>query len=174
MSPLFITLLYVLLIGSLCIVPFSLPGNWLMVGVVALFAWFFPLNPGGSDMMVIVVVVLLAGLGELIDFLVNIVGNKKAHVPNGAIVFAMIGGLIGAILGVPVFLVGSLLGLLLGIFLGGFVYGYFIRPAGVQHAAPLQNALALAWQVTKSQAIALFAKTCVGLVIIVYMSFVVF
>ena len=105
----------------------------------------------------------MAGLGELIELGVRIVGSRKSKVPNGAIVAAIIGGLIGAIIGVPVFLIGSLLGLLLGVFFGAFLYGYIRQN-------DLGQALQMAKVTTTSQVVALFAKTCIGIAMVVYLT----
>ena len=83
--------------------------------------------------------------------------------PNGAIVAAIIGGIIGAIIGVPVFLIGSLLGLLLGVFLGAFLYALL-------KTKQLHRATKMAVATTTSQVVALFAKTCIGVAMMVYIT----
>lgn len=155
---------YVVLIAALLIIPLSFPGTWVMVAAAIVYALLGDLNPpGGSEWFPILVLVLLAGLGELIELGVRIVGSKMAAVPNGAIVAAIIGGIIGAIVGVPIFLIGSLLGLLLGVFVGALLYS-------LAHVKNTHQALKMALATTTSQIVALFAKTCIGLGMMVYIT----
>jgi len=162
-----IGLLYLFLIIGLCIIPLGFPGTWLMVVASILFALVGDIHPGGSEWVALLIITAIAALGELVELGVRIVGSKVAHVPNGAIVCAILGGLIGAIVGVPVFLIGSLLGLLLGVFLGAFLYALFMEG---RFGAAFWMALAT----TTSQVVALFAKTCMGLAIVVYLTFILF
>lgn len=155
---------YVVLLCCLLIIPLSFPGTWLMVVAAGVYALVANLNPpDGSEWVPIIVLVLLAGLGELIELGVRIAGSRKSKVPNGAIVAAIIGGIIGAIIGVPVFLIGSLLGLLIGVFLGAFLYA-------ILHSKNLHTALQMAKATTTSQVVALFAKTCIGVAMMVYIT----
>lgn len=162
------TILFYLTLGlGLVIIPLSFPGTWVMVVATGCYALLGDLNPEGSELLAFVVVVLLAGLGELIEFGVRIIGSKVANVPTGAIVCAIIGGFIGVIIGVPVFLIGSLIGLLLGVFLGAFIYGMVTTKQ-------LSTALWMSLATTTSQVVALFAKTCIGIAIIVYVTVAIF
>lgn len=159
---------YVVLLCCLVLIPLSFPGTWFMVAAAGVYALIGNLNPPhGSEWIPILVLGLLAGLGELIELGVRIIGSRRAKVPNGAIIAAIIGGLIGAIIGVPVFLIGSLLGLLLGVFLGAFLYAFF-------KVKELHSAMAMAIATTTSQVVALFAKTCIGVAMIVYLTWELF
>lgn len=162
-----VILFYLILLAGLVIIPLSFPGTWVMLIAAVIFSLLGDLYPGGSELLALLVVTALAGLGELIELGVRIVGSRMAKVPNGAIVAAIVGGLIGAIIGVPVFLIGSLLGLLLGVFLGAFAYGFLTTKK-------LSDSLMMAVATMLSQVVALFAKTCVGIAIIVYLTFVLF
>ena len=163
-----IIVFYIALIVGLLLIPLGFPGTWVMVAAAALFAALADLAPGGSEWIALIIVTALAGLGELIELGVRIVGGKVAKVSNGAIIAAIVGGIIGAIVGVPVFLIGSLIGLLLGVFLGAFGYALLFERHSIAGAAWVALAT------TTSQIVALFAKTCIGLAIIVYLSVVVF
>ncbi len=162
-----IALLYVALLAGMLMIPLGLPGTWLMAIAAWAFAFFGDLNPGGSEMTACLIVGALVLCGELIELAVRILGSKMAKVPTGAIVAAIVGGLFGAIIGVPVFLIGSLIGLLIGVFLGAFIYALFIERR-------VSAAIWMAVATTTSQVVALFAKTCVGLAIIIYLTIILF
>jgi hypothetical protein len=171
MTALFITgiaLFYIILLVGLILIPLGFPGTWVMVVAAVVYALLADLNPGGSEWIAVIIVALLAGLGELIELGVRIVGGKVAKVSNGAIIAAIVGGIMGALIGVPIFLIGSLIGLLLGVFLGAFLYALIIEK---------NNTIGSFWvalATTTSQVVALFAKTCLGIAIIVYLTVVLF
>ena len=115
-----IGLLYLVLLLALIIVPLGFPGNWIMFAAASVFALVSDLNPDGSEWTALIIIAAMAGVGELIELGVRIVGGKLAKVSNGAIIAAIIGGLLGVFIGVPIFLIGSLLGLLVGVLWGPF------------------------------------------------------
>ena len=155
---------YLVLIAGLLIIPLGFPGTWVMVIAAIVYALVGNLNPpAGNEIWPIVWLVLMAGLGELIELGVRIIGSKAANVPNGAIVAAIVGGLVGVIIGVPIFLIGSLFGLLIGVFAGAFIYALVTTKE-------IHRALWMALATTTSQVVALFAKTCIGIAMIVYIS----
>jgi uncharacterized protein YqgC (DUF456 family) len=120
-----------------------------------------------SDWIVIVWLVVLALIGEAVEFLTGTLGPKKAEVSTGAIVCSIIGGIVGAIIGVPVFLIGAVLGLLLGTFLGAFIY-MMIKDGQVRAA------LKDAFVVLTSRVISIFAKTAIAVGMSVYLLIKVF
>lgn len=148
-------LLCFLLVAGLVMVLFTLPGTWLMV-VAALLYSFVRDFQASSDWKIILWLIVLALIGEAIEFVTGTLGPKREKVPTGAIVCSIIGGIIGAIVGVPVFLIGAVLGLLLGTFLGALAYTFFkdgqIRIA-FQHARA----------VLTSRVISIFAKGAIAL-----------
>jgi hypothetical protein len=47
----------------------TLPGNWIVVALVAGFAWLFPAELGrGIEWRTVIIAAVLAGVGELIEF----------------------------------------------------------------------------------------------------------
>lgn len=153
-----------LIVCSLLALPLlflGLPGNWLLgigVCVYAYFKDFSSEQTGGlSDISVVLIVLALALISELLEFLVNIFGSKKMSVSNGAIISSLIGGFVGAIIGVPVFLIGSVIGLFLGVFIGAALYEFFKNKN-------LKQSLKIALALTFSRAIALFIKAGVTLI----------
>lgn len=159
--------LLLFILAGIVLVPLGLPGTWVIVASAFLYSVFFDFSPPQGDLWVIVVLVVLALLGEVLEFLVGTLGGKKLNVSTGAIIASIVGGLVGAIVGVPVFLVGSLLGLLLGAFLGALLYEWFITK-------DFRLALGSAMAVFFSRMVASFVKTCIAIGMGVYLAFKVF
>jgi uncharacterized protein YqgC (DUF456 family) len=109
----------------------SLPGNWLVLLAAGIYAYFIP-----SEMRTDVswwalsALLVLAVLGELIEFAAGAVGTAKAGGSRRGAALAVVGSLMGGIFGLfvalPIPLVGPILGALLfgGLgALGGAVLG---------------------------------------------------
>lgn len=117
--------------GGLCWLTnlFSLPGNWLLAGLAALFAWLVPAD-GGRELTWTTVGTLaaLAVLGEVIEFAAGAAGAAKQGASRRAVALsllgALIGSIVGAIVGLPVPIVGSLAAALLGGAAGAFAGAY--------------------------------------------------
>ncbi|MBN2580301.1 MAG: DUF456 domain-containing protein [Pirellulales bacterium] len=108
----------------------GLPGNWLMVAAVIVYALLIPQqSPAGLGWGVVAALVVLAALGELLEFLAGALGAAKAGGSRRGAVLAlagsMVGGIVGLFVGLPIPLVGSLLGAVLlagaGAFIGAVV-----------------------------------------------------
>jgi len=95
---------------------FALPGNWLMVITTVLFGWW-RWEDGIFGVAVLVVVALLALVGEAVEFFAGAGSAKKAGA-GWAGALAAIGGMIcGALFGtflIPVPVLGTLLGACVG------------------------------------------------------------
>jgi uncharacterized protein YqgC (DUF456 family) len=93
----------------------GLPGNWMIVALALLWMIFGPADYRFS-WVVVVVIAILALIGEAIEFGASILGtNKLGGSKRGAtlsVVGSVIGGILGAIFGIPfpIPLVGSLVG----------------------------------------------------------------
>lgn len=119
-------LLIVLVFASWALNLVTLPGNWLIVVLVALYAW---LLPGDSRLAigwsVVVLLVLLATLGEVIEAVAGAVSSARAGGSRRGMVLAVVGSIIGGILGVgmgvPVPIVGPVIGAVLGAGVGALV-----------------------------------------------------
>lgn len=109
---------------------FTLPGNWLIVGLAALFAWLLPAEEYGRGFGWITVIVLavIAGLGELIEFAAGAAGAAKKGASRRAILFSMIGAMIGSIagaaIGFPIPIIGPLIAAVGGGAAGAFGGAY--------------------------------------------------
>ena len=105
---------------------FGLPGNFIILGASILLGWY----GGFHDVTVTVIIVLiaLAILGELVEFVLGIYGAKKYKSSNKAIVGSIVFGIAGAVLGLPFFLgIGAVIGAFIGAFVGAFLVDLFIQ-----------------------------------------------
>jgi uncharacterized protein YqgC (DUF456 family) len=121
--------LAVLNLGAWATSLFTLPGNWIVVVITALFAAFVhPPHGEGVSWTVVGVAVGLALLGELVEFAAGAAGAAKHGGRRRGMLLAiggaMIGSIAGGIVGVPVPVVGSVLGALGGGALGAFCGAY--------------------------------------------------
>ena len=100
----------------LMLVPFMLPGNWLMIGGTYLFAWWqWDNEVFGWPLLVTITV--LALIGELVEFFAGAGGAKKAGAgwlgALAAVGGAMIGALVGTVI-IPAPIIGTILGACIG------------------------------------------------------------
>ncbi|REJ67012.1 MAG: DUF456 domain-containing protein [Planctomycetota bacterium] len=99
----------------------SLPGNWLAAGVTSGY-WLLEVGEGRTAIAggVVVLVILLAALAELVEFLAGALGATKAGGSKLAAVLALLGSIAGALTGaavgsvlLPIPIVGTVVGALL-------------------------------------------------------------
>ncbi len=161
------TVLFLLILIGIIFVLFGLPGTWMIVAGAFLYSLFFDFNSGGSNFWVVFILIILALLGEALEFLVSVIGGKTLQVSTGAIIASIAGGLIGAMIGIPIFLIGSFLGLLLGAFIGAFIYEWAITQ---KFGVALRSAVAIFF----SRMMAIFVKTCLAIGMGAYIGFKIF
>lgn len=119
------------LVGAGCLVTvvIGVPGTWIMIALALGLEFLQRLwAPEGSDWLfsiwVFVAVVIIAGIGEALEFVAGAYGAKKGGASRRGMLGALIGGFAGAILGtvlIPIPLVGSLIGALLGCGAGAII-----------------------------------------------------
>ncbi|MDD5011529.1 MAG: DUF456 family protein [Phycisphaerae bacterium] len=93
---------------------FALPGNWLMIITTILFALW---QRSIFSVYTIIAAVILAIIGEIIEFLAGAGGAKAAGGGKNTMAAAIIGAILGAILGtvlIPIPILGTLLGASIG------------------------------------------------------------
>jgi uncharacterized protein YqgC (DUF456 family) len=112
-------LLAIALLLGLVLIPFGLPGLWVMVGAVLAYSYLGPPNSIGT--WLVVVVALLAALGELLEFVLAGRFARRYGGSRRAAWGAIIGSIVGAIVGVPVPIIGSMIGAFVGAFAGAWV-----------------------------------------------------
>ena len=101
-------------------IPFGLPGNWLMAASALLAAYGEEAN--------YTPLILLLGAAIIAELFEALIGSKMAH-SAGARKAGMIGSFIGALLGglflnflVPIPVIGTLIGACLGAFIGAVLF----------------------------------------------------
>lgn len=107
----------------------ALPGNWLIVGFSALFAWLLSPESGrGITWTTVAVLTGLAVLGEVVEFAAGAAGAAKQGASKRGVALAMFGALVGSIVGIavgsPVPVLGQFVMALLGGAAGAFFGAY--------------------------------------------------
>ena len=151
-------LLIALLVAGLLLVPFGLPGLWLMVLGVVAYAWltdFASISVG--------IIATAVGLGVVAEIAEAWVGFRFAKRYGGSSRAgwgALVGGLVGAVIGVPIPIIGSVIGGFGGAFVGAALVEY-----GQQRRAGA--ALGAGWGALLGRAAAVAVKMGMGVVIAV-------
>ncbi len=123
-----ITILLLLNLVGLAMVLLNLPGNWVMIGFTLLFAWW-QWDRGVFSVATLVLVVVLAFLGEIIEFFAGMGGAKRSGASWKGALGAFAGGIAGGILGtflVPVPVFGTLIGACAGAGIGTWIVEHAI------------------------------------------------
>jgi uncharacterized protein YqgC (DUF456 family) len=123
-----VTIIFALL-GLVCLglIVVGLPGTWILLGLAALLEltdhlWLGLAEPTVFGWGVIVGCVVLAGIGEALEFATGAVGTKMGGGNKRGMIGAFAGGMIGGLVGTGMLpIVGTLLGALVGTFAGALV-----------------------------------------------------
>ncbi len=121
-----------LFFGGICVllVALQLPGTWTLLGLALVIELgdSLYLTAGQAETFgweVLILCLILALLGEVIEFIAGAVGVKKGGGTKRGVVGSLAGGIVGFFLFAPLFaflpLFGPLLGALLGTFVGAFL-----------------------------------------------------
>jgi uncharacterized protein YqgC (DUF456 family) len=122
----YVWIFLLLLLNAFCLllVLFALPGNWLMLVLTCLFAWW-RWEEGVFSIYTLIAIGILATLGELFEFFGGMGGARKA----GARWFGAFGALLGAIIGavvctflIPILMLGTVIGACVGAGIGALVF----------------------------------------------------
>lgn len=118
-----ITLAWSLGLVLLCIVAWglnliALPGNWIAVALVVVYAWMGPAEGREAIGWQVPAICFFAALvGEIFEFIAGALGAQRAGASRKATLFAVlgsiVGALVGAVVGVPIPVVGSVVAALL-------------------------------------------------------------
>ena len=103
----------------------SMPGNWLIVVVTAIYAYFFPeAVSSGVGIYGIGILVVLAILGEVLEFVAGAAIAGKQGASRRAMALAVVGTMAGSVLGaiftLPIPILGPILGAVFGGAAGAF------------------------------------------------------
>lgn len=138
---------------------FGLPGNWVILGVSFLLAWAGQFDKIQVNTLIILLALTL--LGELVEFLLGIVGAKKYEASNRAIAGSIIFGIIGAVLGAPFLLgIGSIIGAFTGAFIGAVITELF-------QGKTIKQAVSSGWGTLLGRVGGSFVKIFIGIVMVV-------
>ncbi len=112
---------------SLMIVVVGLPGTWIILAEALVYALItgFDKGIGWLDLIILLV---LAGAGELLEFILTARGAQKYGASNRVTIGAILGGIVGALLVNAVFpVIGALIGAFMGVYLGAFLMTYIFE-----------------------------------------------
>lgn len=112
-------LLIAALVLGLLLIPFGLPGLWVMAGAVLAYSYLVP--TGAIGVWTIVLVAVLALVGEVLEFVLAGRFARRYGGSRRAGWGAIIGSIAGAIVGVPVPVIGSVIGAFVGAFAGAWL-----------------------------------------------------
>ncbi len=119
-------ILLLLCLGGIFITLLGLPGLWAMVLVTLIYAWYTSFHYVG--LWTLVILIVIAAVAELIEFLAGSRGAKKAGGSSRAAWGALIGGVLGAILlTIPLPVIGTTIGLCIGVFVGALIGELTVR-----------------------------------------------
>jgi uncharacterized protein len=126
MTFLFALLLVVVLLASWFLTFLNLPGNWLMVMLTAIYAYFMPPDSRAAiGWKVVVAILIMAALGEVVELVASAAGTVKAGGTRRGAMFALLGsvlgGFLGLLIGLPIPIVGPLFAALLFAGLGALI-----------------------------------------------------
>ena len=109
-------------IVGLLMIPFGLPGLWVMVLGFLVFGWLTQFR--SESVATIGIVLALAFAGELVETWLGFRFARRYGGSRRASWGALLGGLVGAVVGVPVPVVGSVIGGFVGAFAGAALLEY--------------------------------------------------
>ncbi len=143
---------------------FGLPGNFIILADSLLFGWYDGFNE--VSVKILIILLGLALLGELVEFIVGVLGAKKYKSSNKAIVGSIVFGIIGGILGIPFFLgIGAVIGAFIGAFVGAFLVEFFLEKK-------VDRAMKSGWGAFVGRLAGTFFKGAIGIAMIVIVTVV--
>ena len=156
---LYVWLILLILLNAcwLVTVLFTVPGNWLMLATTYLFAWW-QADEGVFSMPLLVIVTVLALIGEIIEFLAGAGGAKKAGAGWWGACAAIAGAMIGAVFGtvfIPFPVLGTILG---GCFGAGLATWIVERGTGREHNDSVRSGVGAGTGVL----VGILSKFCIG------------
>lgn len=135
--------------------PLGLPGNWIMIAVLAAGAYF-----GHVGGLLLMACVLIAAVAEVVEFMLVQRLNLRYGGSRKAFWGAIAGGFAGIVVGLPVPVVGSIAAGLIGSFIGA-------AAVTLAETRNMDSASRVGWGVLLGRMWAAAAKTAAGFVILV-------
>ena len=151
-----ILLLIGCILAGLLLIPFGLPGLWVMLLGLLGYGWLTDFRT--VSVLGIVLAFALALVGEVIEAWLGFRFARRYGGSSRAGWGALVGGLVGAVVGVPVPVIGSVIGGFVGAFVGAALFEYTrARETGVAASA--------GWGAVLGRATAAAMKMAIGIVI---------
>jgi uncharacterized protein YqgC (DUF456 family) len=148
---------------GLLLIPFGLPGLWVIVLGIVGYGWLTDFQT--LSVWFLGLMIGLAILGEVFEAWIGFGYAKKYGGSSRAGWGALVGGLVGAIVGVPVPVIGSVIGGFLGAFVGAALFEY-------TRVKKLEGSAKAGWGAVLGRAFAAAIKMAVGIVMVVAALFV--
>ena len=130
-----INLLWALLFLLILVISLGLnasgaPGNWIMLLVSVFYSWLIPnSSPYHFGLIIIGLVLLLAIIGEILEFFTGVISTKKAGGTKRGMWFSVVGSVIGSFvgifIGIPIPVIGSLIAALIFSGAGALLGAYY-------------------------------------------------
>lgn len=151
-----VALLVAAILTGLVLIPFGLPGLWVIVLGIIGYGWLTGFEHVPATFMALALG--LAAVGEIVEAWIGFGFAKRYGGSSRAGWGALVGGLVGAIVGVPVPLIGSVIGGFIGAFAGAALFEYTrARHSGVAARA--------GWGAVLGRAAATALKMGIGVVL---------
>jgi uncharacterized protein len=153
MTSLLPLLLLAACVAGLLLIPFGLPGLWVIVLAIIGYGWATDFH--GMSGGLLALVIGLAVLGEVAEARIGYSFARRYGGSSRAGWGALVGGLAGAVVGVPVPLVGSVVGGFVGAFAGAALFEY-------SRARQSDVAAKAGWGAVLGRAVAAGVKMAIG------------
>jgi uncharacterized protein len=151
-------LMFAAALAGLVLIPFGLPGLWLIVLAIIGYGWLTEFHTMSAWYLILVIA--LALLGELAESWIGFRFARRYGGSRRAGWGALIGGLVGVIVGVPVPVIGSVIGGFVGAFVGAALFEY-------TRARQTEGAARAGWGAVLGRAAAVGIKMGLGVVLAV-------
>lgn len=155
-----VLILAAVLILSLIMIPFGMPGTLVMFAAAVCYKLLVP--QGGIGWVSVAIVGILMVIAEGLEWSLASRFAKRYGGSRRAGWGAVIGGMVGAFMGVPVPIVGSIIGAFVGAFVGALVFEYSRGSGG-------GTATRVAWGALIGRVTAAAIKIAIGFVMAVWL-----
>src|SRR6476661_2112155 len=157
-----VLLLGVIVVLSIMMIPFGLPGTWIIAASALGYRILVP--TGGVGYFTVVALGVLAVVSAVIEMSLSASYAKKYGGSRRAGWGAVLGGMVGAFMGIPIPIVGSIVGAFAGAFVGAFVFEMRRGSGG-------GTSTRVAWGALIGRVTAAAIKIAIGLVMAVWLFF---
>lgn len=111
------------LLAGLVIIPFGLPGTFVIAGMALAHGLFTGFEP--VTLKFLLLLLALSGIGELVEFYLGAAAARRYGGSRWAMWGAILGGILGAVYLTAIMpLLGTILGAFIGAFIGAAVFEY--------------------------------------------------